>query len=118
MSKAHVLPLDSTPEGSKWIKICERDPDISERTLSNGFFWTCDFSARRPKPTLRFYDDNIWYIRKERPEKKGWDPDFEFTHWLKQGFYVPKITDEEMEEIRNYRNYQSLNYHNQIIYYI
>jgi len=118
MSKAHVVPLDGTHEGSKWIKICERDPNISERTLSNGHFWTCDFSSSRPKPTLRYFDDNIWYLKKDHPEKKGWNPDFEFTHWLKQGFYTPRVSDEEIKEIQNYRDFQALNYRSQIIYYI
>jgi hypothetical protein len=118
MNNVHVLPLDSTHEGSKWIKICERDPDIPERSLSNGYFWTCDFSEGNPKPKLRLFDDNVWYLRKNSAEKKGWDPDFEFTHWLKQGFYTPKISDDEMKEIQDYRSCQALNYRTQLIYYI
>jgi hypothetical protein len=118
MSKAHILPLDSTHEGSKWIKISERDPEISERSLSGGFFWTCDFSKRTPKPVIRLFDDNVWYLRKEHPQKKGWNPDFEFTHWLKQGFYIPQFTDEELKEIEDYRNYRARNYASQIMFYI
>jgi len=116
MSKAIVLPLDGTHEGSRWIKISERDPKISEMTLSEGLFWTCDFTMNKPKPVMRLFSDNVWYLR--NVIKKGWDPNFNFTHWLLQGFYVPKMTNEDVEEVLEYRSRRSVEFRNQLIYYI
>jgi len=114
----HTITLDMVHEGSKWMKISERDPNIPERTLSNGFFWTCDFTNPNAKPKIRLFDDNVWYLFKDHPQRKGWNPDYNFTHWLKQGFYKPTITEEDFKEIEDYRNAKLLNSRGQFIYYI
>lgn len=116
MDDIQVLFLDETLEGSKWIKICDRDPDLSERELSNGIFWTCDFSFHAAKPKIRLFDDNVWYLKGSDNVK--WNPNFEFTHWLKQGFYVPSMSSDELEEIDIYREKKSKDYRNQLIFYI
>jgi len=116
MDEIQVLFLDDILEGSKWIKICDRDPNIPERELSNGIFWTCDFRSNVTRPKIRLFDDNVWYLKSS--ENLKWNPNFEFTHWLKQGFYVPKLSSEEIEEIDRYREKKSEDYRNQLIFYI
>jgi hypothetical protein len=116
MDDIQVLFLNNTFEGSKWIKICDRDPSLSERELSEGIFWTCDFSSDVTKPKIRLFDDNVWYLKSSKDLK--WNPNFEFTHWLKQGFYVPDLSSDEIEEIDDYRAKRSEDYRNQLIFYI
>jgi hypothetical protein len=118
MKDIKILSLVNLFEGSKWIKICERDPNISERELSGGLFWTCDFNSNTPKQKIRLFDDNVWYLKKVGSKNVKWNPDFKFTHWLKQGFYIPQISNEEIEEINKYREDKESSYNNQLIFYI
>ena len=118
MEDIKILSLGNVFEGSKWIRICERDPNISEREMSSGLFWTCDFDSNHPKPQIRLFDDNVWFLKKMGSKNVKWNPNFEFTHWLKQGFYVPHLSTEEIDEIKRYREEKELNYNNQLIFYI
>jgi hypothetical protein len=118
MENIGTISFGGVLEGSKWIKNCERDPDIHEIKRFRGLFWTCDVTDIEPKMILRKFEGNVWYTFRENYNKKGWVMSFDFTHWLRQGLGIPDVPPEEIKELTDHIDFISLNYRSRLGYNI